>query len=159
MSRCNVYAQVTSDSGRQVGIGGRGSQDKIRVQLNTDNAEQSDCGILVTAEVVGDGLRSADRRKKGSDKRRTLFTVRLPEDPKGWTLRLETSGQWADGLLAVGAALGSLGTRKQASGTAAVLAEHRATERASAWAVAERIILPDGRTLAEVMRAPKEGLN
>jgi hypothetical protein len=93
MGRVNVYAQITSDSGRSVSIGGRGANDSLRVKINTDNALQTDCALSVEASVLGPGLRSAERRRKDSDKRRTEFAIRLPEDPKGWSLAFYTQSK------------------------------------------------------------------
>lgn len=89
MGRVNCYGSVSTDSGRDIGIGGRGANDWISVILNTDNAKQSDCVLSVCAEVHGPGLRASERRRKDSDKRRTEFRLTMPDSPEGWSITVE----------------------------------------------------------------------
>lgn len=158
MSRVNVYAKVRSDSGREVGVGGRGAQDCVRVWLNTDNAK-GEAALGVTAEVMGPGLRSKDRKRKDGDGRRSVFTVTLPDDADAgdWRLIVQTRSGSFGPILKAGHMLGALGDLidggKREPKLRAIVDEHKQAELQAAWNIAERITLPGGRTLAELWRA------
>ena len=103
MSRVNAFMEAGSDSGRRVSIGGRSAQDEVWGWLNTDTAG-GERSMRVSAEVVGPGLRSPDRRKKDGDQRKTFFDVELPE-PGHCTVRIMRKGGRMEGLLRAGALL------------------------------------------------------
>lgn len=79
MARVNAFLRAGNDNGRAVSVGGRGASDGVWADLNTDNATHSDCGMRVTADVCGPGVRSKERRLKSvGDGRRSVFHVTLP---------------------------------------------------------------------------------
>ena len=76
MCRCNAFLRAGSDSGREVSVGGRKSQDHVWGEFNTDNAGGSNCELRVSASVLG-YTTAVDRRKHG-DNRKSVFTVQTP---------------------------------------------------------------------------------
>lgn len=53
MSRVNAHLRATSDR-REVSLGGRSRNDRVRCWLNSDNAGGSDCCIKAEVEVLGE---------------------------------------------------------------------------------------------------------
>ena len=133
MSRVNTCLIAGNGAGRRITMGGRrGAQDTVWAALNTDNKCQSDCGLHVKAQVIGERLRGGKKPRKtchhcgqaweslyaepgeacaqcgeprqGRDERQSEFTVTLPE-AGGCRVELRTYGQDAAELLRVGAAL------------------------------------------------------
>jgi len=104
MARVNAFARVRNDAGREVSVGGRGAADSVSAWLNVATAA-GEYGATVRAECVGPGLRSADRRRAGSDERKARFTVRLPEASPWVSVVLESHDEPARRLLGFGAFL------------------------------------------------------
>jgi len=90
MGRVNAFIKAGNDN-REVSLGGRRSSNKVWAWLNTAH-EGGESGMTVKAEVMGDGLNSADRKKKDGDKRRVLFTVELPEPSEHIKVFIEGNG-------------------------------------------------------------------
>lgn len=164
MSRVNVFAEVSNDT-RRVSIGGRGSNDATTAWLNTDNAEGT-VAIRVRAEVCGEGLRSKERRRKDGDKRRSYFTVELPERDEsgapGCSVNVAVGNQSLKALAQIGCALVALkgachdakGEPEQAAKCFTFTAETLADLKADAEkALPYTVNLPGGFTLAEATAA------
>ena len=106
MARVNAFLQAGNDNGREVAVGGRGRSDAVWAKLNTDNAGGSDCGLHVSAEVCGPGLRYQERRLKSvGDGRRSVFTVTLPKASDHCTVNIEHHGESLRQLARMGTAL------------------------------------------------------
>ncbi len=109
MARVNAFLRAGNDNGREVSVGGRGRSDSVWAKLNTDNAGGSDCGLYVSAEVCGTGVRYQERRLKSvGDGRRSVFTVTLPEANDHCTVNIECHGESLRQLATIGAALATV---------------------------------------------------
>jgi len=92
MGRVNAFLKAGNDH-REISVGGRSASDRVWARLNTDNCEQTDCCLYVSADVEGPGLRSAERRKKSvGDHRTSHFYIELPEPSEACEVRIETAG-------------------------------------------------------------------
>jgi len=107
MARVNAFLRAGNDNGRQVSVGGRGRSDSVWANINTDNASHSDCGIKVSAEVCGPGVRYQERRLKSvGDGRTSVFTVELPDQCDEFCrVEIQLAGEPLRELARIGAAL------------------------------------------------------
>lgn len=170
MSRVNAFAKVRNDAGRSVSVGGRGASDRVSGWFNVDTAA-GEISATLSAECVGRGLRSADRRRKSvGDDRAAVFTLTLPDirgmpRPELVTVRIRDAEESARGLLGFGAALVAMREAfavvdSVATGgdtEAATVAAKRRTESAAALVPAvppmPRVILPGGFDMTEAAAA------
>jgi predicted Zn-ribbon and HTH transcriptional regulator len=136
MARCHVYGAISNDVGQRQSVGGRrGSPRRISAWLNTDNEQGTDCSMEVSAEVTGQKNLNGKPRKtcsgcghdfgdfyaergqrcprcnlerQGQDKRKTHFTVELPESKWGkdsCEVAIVAHGHRLRGLLEMGTIL------------------------------------------------------
>ena len=79
MGHVNAFIEAGNDH-RRVSIGGRGgSNNKVWAWLNTAH-KGGETDMRISAEVMGLGLTSQERRRKEpGDQRRAYFQVELPE--------------------------------------------------------------------------------
>ncbi len=158
MARMNAFLRAGNDN-REVSVGGRSQSNGVWARLNTDNAMSHDVSLYVEAEVTGPGLTYRERRLKSvGDQRRTHFTVRLPKADQGATVYLELAGDWAKGLIAMGAALVGLQAAQEASEGRPKSAKAKLKaiekilkEQESRSQDMPEVILPGGVTLAHAL--------
>ena len=160
MSRSNVFIEVGHDAGRRVSVGGRGCANSGWAWLNTDNSTKHDCGIRVSAEVMGHGCASKERRKKDGDQRCSNFTVELPDQTDGnCEVTIVPHGQKLRELVWIGAALCGVkasiddahGKHDDAIKTVKAAAKILADCEAEAERSLPRVILPGGVTMAHAL--------
>ena len=83
MARVNAFLEAGNEH-RRISVGGRSSNSSVWARLNTDNGEQSDCCLSVSANVVGDR-----DSKKEIDERQSRFFVTLPEMSSAVKVQIE----------------------------------------------------------------------
>lgn len=87
MSRVNAFLKAGNEN-RDVSVGGRGRNNSVWADLNTDNSEQSDC--CLRAKVI---VRGAHDNKKGIDERTSHFSVTLPDDGKAVSVKINVDSE------------------------------------------------------------------
>lgn len=165
MSRVNCYVSVHTEN-RHVSIGGRGSNNKATVIVNTDNATRHDCNVVLRARVSGQGLTAKERYKK--DERKSYFELELPsQTDKYCEVRLVTNGHHLNELAHLGLLLASVkGTQDVINGNVEqgikTLDQVKQLwgEMQSESEKIPNVILPGGVNLAKALAAVKivEGL-
>lgn len=171
MARVNAFARVSNDAGREVSVGGRGAADSVRGWFNVATGA-GEVSATLRAECVGQGLRSADRRRKDvGDDRAAVFTLTLPDvtafPADRVSVRLVDSGEAARRLLGFGAFLvtmreavhlaDGIASGDVADGRAAAADARARVDRAAKLVPPPpplpRVVLPGGADMAEAVAA------
>jgi hypothetical protein len=104
MGRVNAFVEAGNDTGRTVSVGGSRQTNRAWARLNTDTAD-GEAGMHISAEVIGQGLTSQERRRKDGDQRQAVFTVELPPASGSVSVRILPSGGRMEELVRIGAVL------------------------------------------------------
>lgn len=91
MAVVNVSGDMSNER-TQVSVGGRGTSDRVGCHIVGRTAGR-EVVVATAVEIIGPGLRPAERRRKAGDRRRAVITVDLPDPGADVSIEIYMQGR------------------------------------------------------------------